>query len=124
MGARVTMLPVAGQLGVPVHLHTAFPANRWSLLSTVTSAMSWLTLRRDRPNRSAMPAGSSGAPAAIDTAHAARTACFTSPGTSGTLVDACGLRERRTSCMTISTASLNAAAGQAETWPPACERGK
>jgi hypothetical protein len=48
------MLPIAGQLGVPVHLHTAFPANRWPLLSIVTSAMSWLTLRRDRPNRSAM----------------------------------------------------------------------
>jgi hypothetical protein len=59
-----------------------------------------------------------GCPAATDAAYAARTACSTSPGTSGTLVTARGPRERRTSCMTISTAPMKATAGQAEISAP------
>jgi len=63
----------------------------------------------------------SGEPAATDAAYASRTACSTSPGNAGlcgTLAAACGPRERRTSCMAISTAPMNATAGQAEISAP------
>jgi len=87
----------------------------------LTLVTSWPTLRRDRPNRSAMARWLSGAPAATDAAYAAQTACSTSLGTSdtaGTVVAARGPRERRTSCAAISTVPMNATAGQAEISAP------
>ena len=63
----------------------------------------------------------SGAPAATDAAYAARTACSTSPGTSGTagtLMAARGPRARLTCCMAISTEPMNATADQAEISAP------
>jgi hypothetical protein len=67
--ARQPSRPVPlGDHAVPVHAHAAFPASAWPSLSTVTLVMSWLTLRRDRPNRSAMARWLSGAPAATDAA--------------------------------------------------------
>jgi hypothetical protein len=106
---------MAARLRFPAH--AALP-RRSPLPSPVASAMSWLILRRDRPNRSAMARWLIGAPAATDAAYAARTACSTLPGTSGTAVAACGPRERRTSCMAISTEPMNATAGQAEISAP------
>jgi hypothetical protein len=41
-------------------------AGRWPLLSALTLVMSWLTLRRDRPNHSAIARWLSGVPAATD----------------------------------------------------------
>jgi hypothetical protein len=79
---------------------------------------SWLTLRRDRPNRSAMARWLSGWPAATDAAYAARTACSALPGTSGTVSATCDPRARRTSCIAISTAPMNATAAQAEISAP------
>ena len=57
-----------GHYSVPVHDHAAFPAGACPLASTLTAVMSWLTLRRDRPNRSAMARWLSGCPAATDAA--------------------------------------------------------
>ncbi len=57
-----------GYHAVPVHAHAPVPATRWPLLSTLTLVMSWLTLRRDRPNRSAMARWLNGCPAATDAA--------------------------------------------------------
>lgn len=53
---------------VPVHAHAACPASACPSLSTVTLAISWLTLRRDKPNRSAIARWLSGAPATTDAA--------------------------------------------------------
>lgn len=68
------------QLVVRLHAHATSLSGRWPLPDTVTWATSWLTLRRDRPNRSAIARWLSGAPAATDAAYAARTAWSTSPG--------------------------------------------
>ncbi|MGD0240872.1 MAG: hypothetical protein ABSB59_11170 [Streptosporangiaceae bacterium] len=43
------------------------------LSGSLTLVTSWLTLRRDRPNRSAMARWLSGCPAATDATYAART---------------------------------------------------
>ena len=47
---------------------TSAPPGRWPLPDAVTSATSWLTLRRDRPNRPAMGRWLNGVPAATDAA--------------------------------------------------------
>src|SRR5260370_21209160 len=107
-----------GQLVVPLHAHAASLSRRWPLPDAVTWVTSWPTRRRDRPNRSAMARWLIGEPAATDAAYAARTACSTSPGTSGTagtLVAATGPRERRPRSMAISTVPKNATARHAAT---------
>ena len=57
-----------GSLVVPLPAHAASLSGRWPLPDAVTWATSWLTLRRDRPNRSAMARWLSGCPAATDAA--------------------------------------------------------
>src|SRR5436189_6135284 len=71
------------QLVVRLNAHAASLSGWWPLPDAVTWAMSWLTLRRDSPNRSAMARWLNGEPVATDAAYAARTAWSTSPGTSG-----------------------------------------
>ena len=56
------------QLVVRLHAHAASLSGRWPLPDAVTWVTSWLTLRRDRPNRSAMARWLNGCPAATDAA--------------------------------------------------------
>src|SRR3984893_3573936 len=109
------------QLVIRLPAHAASLSGWWPLPDAVTWVTSWLTLRRDKPNRQAMARWLSGCPAVTDAAYAARTACSTSPGTSGTAgvaVTARGTRARRTCCMAISTEPMNATAGHAEISAP------
>ena len=60
--------PNQGRLVVRLHAHAASLPGRWPLPDAVTWTTSWLTRRRDRPNRSAMARWLSGCPAATDAA--------------------------------------------------------
>src|SRR6202035_2991026 len=63
------------QLVIRLPAHAASLSGWWPLPDAVTWVTSWLTLRRDRPNRPAMARWLSGCPAVTDAAYAARTAC-------------------------------------------------
>ena len=60
--------PNQGQRVARPHSHAASLPGRWPLPDAVTWTTSWLTRRRDRPNRSAMARWLSGCPAATDAA--------------------------------------------------------